>query len=77
MKRTQIYIPENMHKEMKNLAQKKDRSMSDLVRQFIEQGLEQESEDKTSDLSDLADLNFSGGPKDLSENIDKYIYQDE
>ncbi|MFB6226067.1 MAG: ribbon-helix-helix protein, CopG family [Candidatus Paceibacteria bacterium] len=78
MKRTQLYIPENLHKKIKAEAKEEGRSMSDLMREFIAEGLEHKKKQKKQvDLTDLANLNLSGGPKDLSKNMDSYIYDSE
>ena len=52
MLRTQIYIPEKLHQRAKLLAQKKNKPMADLLRQFIEQGLTRELKKSSSDNLD-------------------------
>ncbi|MFB6182037.1 MAG: ribbon-helix-helix protein, CopG family [Candidatus Magasanikbacteria bacterium] len=78
MKRTQLYIPENLHKKIKAEAREEGRSMSDLMREFLAEGLDNKKKQKGQvDLTDLANLNLSGGPKDLSKNMDNYLYDNE
>ncbi len=77
MIRTQIYIPEELHQETMFLAKKQGKSMAELLRNFITIGIieEKKKKSKQRSLSSLARLGIKGGPKDLSKNIDKYLYQ--
>lgn len=72
MIRTQIYIPETLHQRAQTLARSKKQSLAHLYRNFIAKGLKKEIH--TRDLTSLAKLNLKGGPKNLSRNIDKYLY---
>ncbi len=74
MKRTQIYIPEETHHKAQVIADANGTSVASLYRCYIEQGLKEEKK-KYGSLSALLDLKFTGGPKDLSKNMDKYIYE--
>lgn len=77
MIRTQIYIPREMHYQLTRLASSKQEPMAKVVRQFIEEGL---NKTQTKDLSGkrtlhrIAHLRLKGGPRDLSENLDHYLY---
>lgn len=75
MIRTQIYIPETLHERAKNMARSKKQSLANVYRDFIANGL-QDAEKKRSgnSLDSLIKLNLKGGPKDLSTNIDYYLY---
>lgn len=73
MIRTQIYIPETLHERAKNVARSKQQSLANLYRNFIANGL-QASKNRGGDLTALAKLNIKGGPKNLSRDIDKYLY---
>jgi len=77
MIRTQIYIPEEIHQATKFLAQKQGKTQAELLRNFITAGVieEKRKKRKQRSLSSLARLGIKGGPKDLSKNIDKYLYQ--
>ena len=76
MIRTQIYIPDNLHQTAKFIAMHKDESLAKLLRQFIARGVKDEKRKlKTKSLSSLAKLNITEGPKDLSSNMDKYLYK--
>jgi len=75
MIRTQIYIPEHLHKTAKNIAEKKNEALAKLLRRLIARGIEEEKKStKSKPLSSLANLNITGGPKNLSRNMDKYLY---
>lgn len=73
MIRTQIYIPETLHERAKLLAKSKKQSLADIYRGFIANGLKT-SENRGGDLTSLAKLNIKGGPKNLSRDMDKYLY---
>lgn len=73
MIRTQIYIPETLHERAKTIARNKRQSLAHLYRSFIANGL-QVSKSRGGDLTALAKLSIKGGPKDLSRDIDKYLY---
>lgn len=74
MIRTQIYIPETLHQRAKSMARSKKQSVAKLYRDFIANGLKEEV--RTKDLTSLAKLNLKGGPKNLSRDIDKYLYEE-
>ena len=75
MLRTQIYIPENIHQKVKIIANLQNKSMADLIRRLIISGLiKEEKRIKPKSLDAIAKLNITGGPKDLSSNMDKYLY---
>ena len=76
MIRTQVYIPEELHQAVKFVAKRKDESLAKLLRKFIAQGIREERKQlKLKSLSSLSKLNITAGPKDLSRNLDKYLYQ--
>ena len=75
MIRTQIYIPETLHERAKMLAKSKKKSLANLYRGFIAEGVEQTTQRQAKNsLDSLINLGFKGGPKDLSKNIDHYLY---
>lgn len=76
MIRTQIYIPEELHQKAKIIAKRKEESLAKLLRHLIAKGvIEEKKRLKPKSLSSLTKLNITGGPKDLSSNMDKYLYQ--
>ena len=77
MIRTQIYVPDNIHRQLIQEAQKQGASMAHLVRNFIEAGLRHKKNTDTSGKSALEALlrmSVKGGPKNLSANLDQYLY---
>ena len=77
MIRTQIYIPSHLHQEAKNIAQRKNESLAKLLRELIASGLiKEKTKLQTKSLSSLEGLNISGGLKDISRHMDKYLYDE-
>ena len=77
MIRTQIYIPSSLHQTAKNIAQRKNEPLAKLLRELIASGLiKEKSKLQPKSLSSLESLNISGGPKDLSQNMDRYLYNE-
>ena len=77
MIRTQIYIPQPLHRQLIRIAHKRGRSMAQMIREFIATGLEQ---NKAKDdggkkaIANLLNIKSSSGPRDLSRNLDHYLY---
>lgn len=77
MKRTQIYLPEQDHKELTAIAKKKKQPMVEVIRVYIKAGLKEEkSIDRSGKevMRKLLNIKATGGPRDLSTNIDHYLY---
>ncbi|KKU36023.1 MAG: hypothetical protein UX85_C0001G0201 [Candidatus Beckwithbacteria bacterium GW2011_GWB1_47_15] len=75
MIRTQIYIPDELHQDAKNMARRQEQSLARLLRRLIAKGLKEEKRKlKPKSLASLARLKITTGPKDLSKNMDKYLY---
>lgn len=77
MLRTQIYLPEEFRSQLSQLATKLNVSMAQVIRLILKDGLK-EKEDllpKGNDLLALRSLKIKGGPKDLSRNLDHYLYE--
>lgn len=77
MLRTQIYLPQETHQELMLWSRKMDLPMAEIVRKFINAGLNKKEEflEKGNDLLALTKLKIKGGPKNLSEKLDFYLYQ--
>lgn len=73
MKRTQIYIPEETHFGAQIIADRLDVSVAEIYRNYIEEGLKKEGKRRGS-ASALLNLKITGGPKDLSKNHTKYLF---
>lgn len=76
MIRTQVYIPETLHNRIKLLSKKQKRSFAEILRGFIKRGIISQQRIGTKPLKSLTQLRITGGPKDLSKNMDKYLYQE-
>lgn len=76
MIRTQIYIPETLHNQVKLLARKQRKPLAQIIRDFIKQGMVRKQSAGAKSLQVLTKLNITGGPKDLSKNMDKYLFQE-
>lgn len=77
MIRTQIYIPEVLHRKLMHIAKTEDVSMAKVARDILEEGTKERKKVDRSGiktLEALSKLGFTGGPKDLSENLDHYLY---
>ncbi|HEX9722474.1 MAG TPA: hypothetical protein VGA53_04365 [Candidatus Paceibacterota bacterium] len=76
MIRTQIYIPKYTHDRLVQLARARKEALAKIVREFIEAGIEKSPLDQSgkTNLQELIRLNFRGGPKDLSTNLNRYLY---
>lgn len=77
MIRTQIYIPEDIHSQLLQLAKTRSTSMAEITRDFIEKGLKTSRDIDTSGktvMRKLLNMHIRGGPRDLSTNLDHYLY---
>lgn len=77
MIRTQIYIPEDLHTVVNTIAKIKDEPMAKVLRDYIARAVVEEKRNlKPASLTSLAKLQITKGPKDLSNNMDRYLYQE-
>lgn len=77
MIRTQIYLPDDIHSQLIQLARAKSTSMAEVTRNFIEKGLKLSKDVDTSGktvMRKLLNMKIKGGPRDLSTNLDYYLY---
>ncbi len=77
MIRTQIYIEKDAHTQLSRYAQEREKSMAEIIRDFIQQGLAKKKHEDMSGkqvLARIAGLKFKGGDTDLSANINHYLY---
>jgi len=76
MRRTQIYLPEELHEQLLLLAKKTNLSMGKIIRKLIYEGITSSKNFLGgNDLLSLADLKIKGGPKNISKNFDLYLYR--
>lgn len=76
MIRTQVYFPDEIYTEVKVVAKKENKPTAQVVRELLEEGLNLKRQ-KSSIGKALRSLTSikAKGPKDLSSNIDKYLYE--
>lgn len=77
MIRTQLYLPEQLHSKLIHLAQSLDKSLAEVVREFLEVSIkrvERVDYSGKSAIRNLIQIEAVGGPADLSTNIDHYLY---
>lgn len=76
MIRTQIYLPEKMHMDLRFMAKMKGVSVSELVRQYLNEKIVIEKTKKLSIGEAMAQIRIKGTKKDryVSRDIDKILY---
>lgn len=77
MIRKQIYISKPTDEQLSRIAQVQGKTIAEIVRTFIEEGIKRTDDvdySGASALLKLASLRVKGGPNDLSTNIDHYLY---
>jgi hypothetical protein len=77
MKRTQFNISEVTYRELIRISQVKGTSMAEVARGILEEGIDRVKDiDNTgvTAIENLLKIQATGGPKDLSTNLDHYLY---
>lgn len=75
MIRTQVYLPEELHRELKLLASTKGVNYSSLIRQGAASVLEDDRAEKNNDAwKSFIGAGGRGGPNDVASRIDYYLY---
>lgn len=81
MQRTQIYLHKKHIDELDKIASKKKSTLSGVIRMFIEDGLTTRQTRKGKrkiktmfDVLKVIQKKREKGPRDLSRNIDQYLY---
>ncbi|PIQ78866.1 hypothetical protein COV81_03990 [Candidatus Peregrinibacteria bacterium CG11_big_fil_rev_8_21_14_0_20_41_10] len=69
----QVYFPKNVYIKIKQIAKKENKPLAAWIRDVVQQQLAQENRQRKK-LSDLPTFTWDVEDKNLSENIDKYIY---
>jgi len=81
MLKTYLYLPDTLDAKVNLVAKTQKLSKADVMRRSIENGLNsvyEKKEDSTNSLFMLAELakKYKAiGPKDLSSNLDKYLWE--
>ena len=81
MIRTQIYLPDQLYQEIGLVAEREKKPRAQVIRETLNEGLGRKKDIRNGGtaLLELAELGKKlriKGPKDLSENIDKYLYEE-
>lgn len=79
MIRTQIFLPEETYQYIKIQAMREKKPSAQIIREALDLGIKQHIKRTKQNAGDallrLAKIGGKG-PKDLSENIDKYLYEE-
>lgn len=71
MKRTQVYLPDELYYDLKLMAASGEMNFSELIRKGAEVVVKKKKKKKFGEGFIGA---IKGGPKDLSSNLDYYLY---
>ena len=77
MIRTQVYLEDQIHKDLTLLAKQEDESMAEVTREILREGIQKRKTIDTSGIKTLLALATIGATSDdpyLSENIDHSLY---
>lgn len=78
MKRTQIYLPEELYQELSEQSRQKNISISEVIRERINYRTISPTKSLQAIATDLVKegekLSWKGVPKDLSQRIDEVVY---
>ena len=75
MNRTQIYLEETLQDALRARAIAEGRSVASLIREAVAEFLTPSSRRKATDPFLAIAGKFSGGPGDVAEKHDQYLYQ--
>jgi len=73
MVRTQVLLTEHQHTVLKDLSRESGLSLSALVRQAVEKMFEERTRARLTSIDSLLGA-FEGGPSDVAENHDHYLW---
>lgn len=72
-----MYLDQSLRQDLITLAKKEKKSMAEVARDILKEGVEKKKTVDTSGMQtmlNLLNMKAKGGPSDLSKNIDHYIY---
>ncbi len=75
MLRTQIYVPQQLYRLLQAIAKKDNVPTAEVVREVLIAGIAKKQGNVGQGLMQLASIKGKG-PADLSQNIDKYLYEE-
>ena len=79
MIRTQVYLPKQLYQEVDLVAKEEKKPKAQVIREAIEKDMGKKRGNASKFLLEIAAMakkNKWKGPKDLSKNIDKYLYEE-
>ena len=75
MKRKQIYLTETLERELNLQSKRENKPQAQVVREILEEGLQRKERKIPAGEFLLRMASHAGkGPKDLSKNLDRYLY---
>ena len=80
MLKTYLYIPEQLDKKINLTAKTQNKSKAEVIRQALEKGITTVVHQGTASaqvlfkLAEIGEKYKPKGPKDLSKNLDKYLW---
>jgi len=80
MLKTYLYIPEHLERKIVFTAKTQNKSKAEVIRQALEKGItavQQQGTESVQALQKIAEIGKKyqpKGPKDLSSNLDKYLW---
>jgi hypothetical protein len=76
MFKIQIYLPEYLRQEIDAVARSEKIPASKVIREILIDGISKRNKETAgAALNKLTAFKVKGGPKDLSINLDKYLYE--
>lgn len=76
MIRTQVYLPRILYHHIKMIAARNKKAAAEVIRELLEEGVKKRHGNAGEALLRIAKNPIKGLPKNLSTNIDKYLYED-
>lgn len=78
MVRTQVYLHKSQIQEIQLIARKERKAQAKIIRDLIQKGIEANKNQESigEAFKKLADIKVQG-PRDLSTNLDNYLYNDQ
>ncbi|OGD91179.1 hypothetical protein A3D07_04575 [Candidatus Curtissbacteria bacterium RIFCSPHIGHO2_02_FULL_42_15] len=81
MIRTQVYLPKDLYRNIDLIAKREKKPKAQVIRDTLEEGLKKKRTSKNAghvllEIAAMAKKYKWKGPKDLSTNHDKYLYEE-
>lgn len=80
MIRTQIYLPKGLYQHIDLISKREKKTKAAVIREALEDSLDKKTPKNAGDvlleIAKLGEKYKTKAPKDLSRNIDKYLYEE-